>query len=80
MQKPMQETVLNKLRKEKITSTIIVTNGFQIKNSRILSIDNFAIFIEADGKQMMLFKHAVSSISPNQNIDLSSEADDDACK
>lgn len=70
MAKSMQDIILNTLRKERIPCTIIVTNGFQIKNAVIVSFDNFAVFTEADGKQMMLFKHAISSLSPNKSIDI----------
>lgn len=70
MTKNIQETFLNKLRKEKIPNTIIVTNGYQIQNAVIKSFDNFSILIESSEKQMLLFKHAISSIAPNENISL----------
>lgn len=68
--KNLQEVFLNTLRKEKIPCTIIITNGYQMKNTMILSFDSFAILAEYEGKQSLLFKHAISSISPSKNINL----------
>lgn len=66
----LQDTFLNNARKEKISVTIHVTNGFQIKNAKIMGYDNFVIILECDGKQMMLYKHAVSSITPEKAIEV----------
>lgn len=75
MAKSMQDIVLNTLRKDKIPCTVITTNGFQIKKALIVGFDNFAIMIESDGKQNMLFKHAISSITPSKNINIREEGE-----
>ncbi len=65
----LQDYFLNQLRKQKVPCTIFLTNGFQIKNAGIYGFDNFAILIVTDGnKQMLLYKHAVSSITPSVAI------------
>lgn len=73
MTKPdnLQDLFLNSARKQKTPVTIHVTNGYQIKNALILGYDNFVILLEAEGKQMVIYKHAISSITPYEKIDLS---------
>ena len=69
MAKNIQDAVLNALRKEKKKCTVITTNGFQIKDAVIVSFDSFSIWFEVSGKQTLMFKHAISSISPTERIE-----------
>jgi len=48
-------------------STIFLVNGYQIKGS-IRSFDNFTILLDVDGKQQLVYKHAVSTIVPFRNV------------
>lgn len=72
MNKPvnLQDIFLNALRKEKVDVTVFLMNGFQIKGI-IRGYDNFVIMIESDGRQQVIYKHAVSTISPARAISLS---------
>ena len=54
---------LNKIRKEKTTVTIYLTNGYQYKGI-IKSFDNFVVLLEADSKQNLIYKHSISAIVP----------------
>jgi len=67
----VQDTYLNKLRKEKIPLTVFLLNGFQLRGV-IKSFDNFTVLIETEGKQQLIFKHAISTFAPSKNIDLES--------
>ncbi|MBR7552967.1 RNA chaperone Hfq [Allobacillus sp. GCM10007491] len=67
----LQDTYLNKLRKEKVFLTVILMNGFQLRGV-VKSFDNFTVLIETDGKQQLIFKHAISTFSPSKNIELDS--------
>ncbi|MBU6081116.1 MULTISPECIES: RNA chaperone Hfq [Allobacillus] len=67
----LQDTYLNKLRKEKVFLTVILMNGFQLRGV-IKSFDNFTVLIETDGKQQLIFKHAISTFAPSKNVDLDS--------
>lgn len=59
-----QDRILNQLRKEKAPCTIHLSNGYQINQALIRAFDNFVIVIQcADQKQMMLYKHGISSIT-----------------
>ena len=58
-----QEILLSTVRKENIPVTIYLTSGFQIRGS-IRAFDNYVIIVETDGKQQMLYKHAISTVVP----------------
>ncbi len=57
----IQDLVLNGARKEKMDITIYLTNGVPLKG-RVVSFDNFTVVIESDGKQSLVYKHAISTI------------------
>lgn len=71
----LQDTFLNQARREKISVTIYLTNGFQFKGT-VKGFDNFTVILECDGRQNLVYKHAISTITPSKPIDfteLSSE-------
>ena len=51
------------MRKEHIAVTIYLTNGFQLKGM-VKGFDNFTVVLDTDGKQQLVYKHAISTISP----------------
>ena len=63
----LQDSFLNQIRKENMLTTIFLINGYQIKGN-IRSFDNFTILLDVDGKQQLVYKHAVSTIIPVRNI------------
>ena len=65
----LQDTFLNTLRKERIDVTIILTNGYQQKGV-IKGFDNYVVLLESDSRQMMIFKHAISTVVPVRPISL----------
>ncbi|OAB25460.1 RNA chaperone Hfq [Paenibacillus macquariensis subsp. defensor] len=65
----IQDTFLNQLRKENISVTIFLVNGFQIRGT-IKAFDNFTVVVDSEGRQQMLFKHAISTITPQRNVSL----------
>jgi len=58
-----QDNFLNTIRKENIPITIFLTSGFQIRCS-LRAFDTYVLVVDVDGKQQMIFKHAVSTIVP----------------
>ncbi len=60
----LQDVFLNKVRKEKILITIYLVNGFQLKGI-VRGFDNYTIVLDSDEKQQLIYKHAVSTISPS---------------
>ena len=63
----LQDVFLNQVRKEKVLVTIHLTNGYQIKGV-VKGFDNFIIILESEGKQLMIYKHAVSTVSPTKAV------------
>ena len=57
----IQDSFLNFARREKLVVTIRLMDGQQIEG-RIRNFDRFALIIESNGADQMLFKHAIASI------------------
>jgi len=63
----LQDTFLNQVRKENLPVTIYLVNGFQLKGL-IKGFDNFTVVIEFEGRQQMVYKHAISTVMPIRPI------------
>jgi host factor-I protein len=63
----LQDAFLNQVRKENIPVTIFLVNGFQLKGM-VKGFDNFTVILDNEGKQMMVYKHAISTISPARPV------------
>jgi len=63
----LQDTFLNQVRKDKILVTVYLVNGFQIKGI-VKGFDNFTVIVEMDGRQQLIYKHAISTVSPIRPI------------
>lgn len=68
----MQDTFLNQLRKNNIFVTVFLLNGYQLKGL-IKSYDNFTVLLESDGKQQLIYKHAISTFVPAKTISISTD-------
>ncbi len=67
----LQDTFLNQARKENMLTTVFLVNGYQIKGV-VRSFDNFTLLLDVEGKQQLVYKHAISTIIPLRNINLRS--------
>jgi len=65
----IQDFILNQTRKDKLSITIYLSNGVPLKG-KVISFDNYTIIIENDGKQSMIYKHAITTIIPEKPIRL----------
>lgn len=65
----IQDAFLNQVRKENIPITIYLVNGFQLRGF-IRGFDNFTIVIETEGRQQLVYKHAISTFAPARNVNL----------
>ena len=66
----LQDSFLNHVRKESLPVVIYLVNGFQIRGL-VRGFDNFTVIIDSMGKQQMVYKHAISTITmgrPVENI------------
>lgn len=68
----IQDQVLNQLRKDGINCTVFLLNGFQIRG-QIKGFDNFTVLVESEGKQQLVYKHAISTFSPQRNVTIELE-------
>ncbi|KUO52232.1 MAG: RNA-binding protein hfq [Desulfitibacter sp. BRH_c19] len=68
----LQDGFLNQVRKDNIPLTIFLVNGFQIKGL-VKGFDNFTVLLDVDGRQQMVYKHAISTLVPSKAVNLTSE-------
>jgi host factor-I protein len=69
----IQDQFLNQLRKDGTNVTVFLLNGFQIRG-QIKGFDNFTVLFESEGKQQLVFKHAISTFAPQKNVQLDLDA------
>jgi host factor-I protein len=67
----LQDAFLNQLRKEKVPVLMYLTNGVRLKGV-IKGFDNFVILLK-ESSQQLIYKHAISTIQPEREIDLRAE-------
>ncbi len=73
----LQDTFLNQVRKESIPLTIYLVNGFQLRGL-VKGFDNFTVVLENEGKQQLVYKHAISTITPSRTVSLAPKEDETA--
>ena len=59
----LQDAILSEIRREKIPVTMFLMNGFQLRGT-ITGYDSFVVVLVTDGKQQMIYKHAISTLAP----------------
>ena len=59
----LQDLILNEVRREHTAVTMFLMNGFQLKGI-VTGFDNFVVVLSSDGKQQMIYKHAISTLAP----------------
>ena len=69
----LQDLFLNYLRKEKIPVTIFLINGTRLKGV-IKGFDNFVVVLKQN-TQLLIYKHAISTISPEKEVNIKLEND-----
>lgn len=63
----LQDSLLAKLRRSRMGVTMFLMNGFQIRGE-IRGYDSFVVIIDSEGKQQMVYKHAISTIVPERPL------------
>ena len=59
----LQDAILNEVRRERVPVTLFLMNGFQLRGI-ITGFDSFVVVLVTDGKQQMIYKHAISTLAP----------------
>ncbi len=68
----LQDTFLSKARRAGTLVTVFLMNGFQM-HGVIGGYDSFVVILDSEGKQQMIYKHAISTIIPMRPIELKEE-------
>jgi len=63
----LQDAILNEVRRDKIPVTLFLMNGFQLRGT-IAGFDSFVVVLVTDGKQQMIYKHAISTLAPVRTL------------
>lgn len=63
----LQDVFLNQVRKDNTPITIFLMNGFQLRG-HVKGFDNYTIVLDSEGKQQMIYKHAISTIIPAKSV------------
>ena len=59
----LQEAILREVSRDKVPVTLFLMNGFQLRGV-ITGYDSFVVVLVSDGKQQMIYKHAISTLAP----------------
>ena len=65
----LQDIFLTQARRERRNVTMFLMNGFQMRGC-ITGFDAFTVVLSSDGKQQIIYKHAISTIVPERPIPL----------
>ena len=65
----LQDVFLTQARRERRPVTMFLMNGFQMRGC-ITGFDAFTVVLSSDGKQQIIYKHAISTIVPERPIPL----------
>ena len=64
----LQDQFLNALRVQRVPVTLFLVNGFQ-QRGVVSSFDGFTLLLLSEGKQYLIYKHAISTIVPQTKVE-----------
>ena len=73
----LQEIFLTRARKQNIPVTMFLVNGFQLRGV-ITGFDCFVVILDSEGKQQVIYKHAISTIAPARPVALREDEAEEA--
>ena len=68
----LQDIFLLQAKRDKLPVTMFLMNGFQMRGV-ITGFDAFVVILDSEGRQQVIYKHAISTIAPVRPVDLSGE-------
>ena len=71
----LQDVFLASARRTETPVTVFLVNGFQMRGT-ITGFDAFTVVLTTDGRQNLIYKHAISTVSPLKTVDLSEWEED----
>ena len=69
----LQDLFLTCARRDRVPVTLFLMNGFQLRGT-LTGFDAFVVVLDSEGRQQIIYKHAISTIAPIRPVDLT-EAD-----
>lgn len=72
----LQDIFLNQVRKDKTQITVFLVSGYQIKGF-VKGFDSYTIVLDTEGKQQMIYKHAISTIIPSSPVNFNTSSSND---
>lgn len=66
-QNNLQDIFLNNARKNKIQVVIYLTTGFKLKGL-VKGFDSFTVVLDQEGEQILIYKHAITTVNPSKPI------------
>ena len=68
----LQDIFLLRARRDKLPVTVFLMNGFQMRGT-ITGFDAFVVTLDSEGRQQVIYKHAISTIAPARSVALTEE-------
>lgn len=65
----LQDLFLLRAKRDRVPVTMFLMNGFQMRGT-ITGFDAFVVILDSEGRQQVIYKHAISTIAPVHTIDL----------
>ena len=75
----LQDVFLNRARSEGISVTVFLTNGFQLKGT-VGGFDCFTVVIVSEGRQQLIYKHAISTVVPSRALQYFDPAEEEEAR
>ena len=69
----LQNLFLTRARRAQEPVTMFLMNGFQMRG-KITGFDAFVVVLDTEGKQQIIYKHAISTVVPTHTIDLTPDS------
>ena len=66
----LQDAILKEVRRDRVPVTLFLMNGFQLRGT-VTGYDSFVVVLVSDGKQQMIYKHAISTVTPSRPVQYS---------
>ena len=71
----LQDIFLNQARRTKTQLTVFLVNGFQLRGI-VTGFDSFTVVLDSEGRQQVIYKHAISTVVPLKPLHISGEETD----
>ena len=69
----LQDIFLLRARRDRVPVTMFLMNGFQMRGT-ITGFDAFVVILDSEGRQQVIYKHAISTIAPMRTVDLAEDS------